>query len=386
MKYPLATETWTDVEKNAAKSVIDSGMCTMGKITQQFEEEFAKFFGSKYAVFSNSGSSANLLAVAALVHKYDLQRGDEVIVPAVSWSTTYYPLQQYGLKLVFVDVNESDFNINVEEIHKAVTDKTRMILAVNLLGMPCNFGAIEHICKSKNIILMEDNCESMGAKYDDRYCGTIGEVGTFSTFFSHHICTVEGGVTVTDDEELYQLMLSIRAHGWTRNLPDENHIENKTGNSFHDSFRFVLPGYNLRNNDVFAAIGLEQLKKLPTIIENRIANWNYLCWALDDSANGYLTLQNSNDHLVTSSWFGFGFIVEEGRDELIAKLIEKGIECRPIVAGNFCKNPVIKYMDYRIVGDLPVANKIDTNGFFIGNNGESFSKEIDYFINLIENN
>jgi len=386
MKYPLATETWTDIEKKVAKDVIDSGMCTMGNITKEFEAKFAEFFGSKYAVFSNSGSSANLLAVAALVHKYNLQRGDEVIVPAVSWSTTYYPLQQYGLKLVFVDVNENDFNIDIDEVTKALTHKTRLIVAVNLLGMSCNFGALEHICKSKNIILMEDNCESMGATYEDKYCGAIGEIGTFSTFFSHHICTVEGGVTVTNDEELYHLMLSIRSHGWTRHLPDNNHIENKTGDSFYDSYRFVLPGYNLRNNDIFAAIGLEQLKKLPELVSKRIENWDYMVCSLQYINVSNLKLQWTNDDRSSSSWFGFGFIYDGDRDSLVKTLTEEGIDTRPIVAGNFCKNPVIQYMNHRIVGDLPIANLIDKQGFFVGNNGSSLSSQIDHFINIISKN
>jgi CDP-6-deoxy-D-xylo-4-hexulose-3-dehydrase len=236
MKYPLATESWGPEEKEIAKSIIDSGKCTMGSYTKQFEKEFAQKMGSKYAIFVNSGSSANLLAVAAFFFRKNglsLKVGDEVIVPAVSWSTTYYPLQQYGLKLKFVDVNIHDFNISVDEIKKAITPNTKAIMAVNILGMPCDFDAIKSLCTENKLILIEDNCESLGAtyttlingKYLNKQCGTFGDVGTTSSFFSHHISTIEGGFCLTDDEELAHIIISLRAHGWLRNLPDKNQYD-----------------------------------------------------------------------------------------------------------------------------------------------------------------
>lgn len=391
MKYPLATETWTSDEKEAAKRVIDSGMCTMGKITQEFEQKFAELVGSKYAVFSNSGSSANLLAVASCVFcEKGLKPGDEVIVPAVSWSTTFYPLHQYGLKLVFVDVDDN-LNIDVENIKDAITDKTRAIMAVNLLGMPCEYESLLSICNDNELILLEDNCESMGAKYNDKQCGTFGEVGTFSTFFSHHICTVEGGITVTNNEEMYHIMLSVRSHGWLRHLPNENRVENKTGDPFVDSFRFVLPGYNLRGNDIFAAIGLEQLGKLDRIIENRRKNAQHLKSRFDGhhgEINGVRIIQNESvmdDISRQSSWFGFAFYCNGiDRKVVVDILMEAGVDCRPIVAGNFCKNPVINFMDHRIHGNLKNADIADRFGFFIGNNGEDLTKEIDYFIDVVK--
>jgi len=362
----------------------------MGKVTKEFEYQFAKKFDSKYAVFSNSGSSANLLAVAALTFcKGGLKPGDEVIVPAVSWSTTYYPLQQYGLKLVFVDIG-LDLNISCDEVEKAITKNTKAIMAVNLLGMPCDFDRLEKICDDHDLFLIEDNCESMGAKFHGKQCGTFGDVGTFSTFFSHHICTVEGGMTVTDNEELYQIMLSVRSHGWTRHLPDINHLENKTGDPFHDSFRFLLPGYNLRNNDVFSAIGIIQLDKLDGIVDQRRKNAEYLNRVFNVDCGGRVNnvvMSQINDCGVAykeSSWFGFSFICDtNNRSNVVKSLMSSNIECRPIVAGNFCKNPVIKYMDHRIVGDLRVANVIDSQGFFIGNNGDDLMKEIDYFIEVL---
>lgn len=391
IKYPLATSTWDDLEKNAAKSVIDSGMCTMGEKTKLFEKEFSKFIKSKYAVFCNSGSSANLLAITALMYRKNgnkLNFGDEVIVPAVSWSTTYYPLHQNRLKIKFVDVDINTLNIDINQIESAITDKTKAIMLVHLLGNPCNMTKILELCKKYNLLLIEDTCESLGATFNNQYCGTFGEIGTFSTFFSHHMATIEGGMCVTNDEELYQIMVSLRAHGWTRGLPDKNFICDKTGDIFEDSFKFILPGYNLRPNEVFSAIGLEQLKKLPEFIKERDINSSIFKNLL---FNYYYGIRNKIiiqkiEEKCKSSWFGFSIILNEelsGKRKQITKiLIDNGIECRPIVAGNFAKNPVINYMDYSIHNTLENSEKIDRDGLFIGNNPEDLSKQLKYFFEI----
>ncbi|MBQ7135593.1 aminotransferase class V-fold PLP-dependent enzyme, partial [Campylobacter sp.] len=214
--YSLASSTWDEKELNAINEVIKSDIFTMGKKVAQFEQDFAKFVGSKYAVMTSSGSTANLIATAALFYTKNnkLQRGDEVIVPAVSWSTTYYPLHQYGLKLKFVDIDLHTLNYDLEALKDAISDKTKMIMCVNLLGNPNDFDAIKTIIGDRNIILLEDNCESMGAEYNGKQAGTFGIMGTFSTFYSHHMATMEGGFVVTDNEELYHILLCLRAHGW----------------------------------------------------------------------------------------------------------------------------------------------------------------------------
>src|SRR5574344_1360500 len=191
MKYELAITSWGQEEKDAAIAVINSGMTTMGKQVQEYEKMFAEKYGRKYGVMVNSGSSANLLAVAALFYtkKNALNKGDEVIVPAVSWATTYYPLYQYGLKLKFVDIDLETLNFDLAALQKAITDKTRLIMAVNLLGNPNDYNAINKMIKGKNILLVEDNCESLGAKFDGKSAGSFGCMGTFSSFFSHHIST-----------------------------------------------------------------------------------------------------------------------------------------------------------------------------------------------------
>lgn len=351
--------------------VIASGVFTMGSNVQTFESDFAKYIGSKHCVMVNSGSSANLLMVAALFYtknpKFKLKRGDEVIVPAVSWSTSYYPLYQYGLKIKFVDVDLYTLNYDLEQLKLAVTDQTRAIMAVNLLGNPNDFARIQQIVGNRNIVLIEDNCESMGATYKGKYAGTFGVMGTFSSFYSHHISTMEGGLIVTDDEEIHQILLSLRAHGWTRNLPKENLVcSAKSDDPFEESFRFVLPGYNVRPLEIEGALGVEQVKRLPTIIAERRKNGQLLQAAVGEHPNLLIQAETGE-----SSWFGFSLVIRPGnsltRKDLVVNLNELGFECRPIVAGNFAKNEVVKYFDSEVHGVLRNAEHIDRNGLFIGN-------------------
>lgn len=370
-KFPLATATWGQEEQDAMQRVISSGMFTMGEHVKAFEHDFSKYIGSKYCVMVNSGSSAILLMCAALFYtknsKLKLKRGDEVIVPAVSWSTTYYPLYQYGLKIKFVDINLETLNYDLGQLESAVTDKTRAIMAVNLLGNPNDFARINQIIGGRDIVLIEDNCESMGAKFEGKHAGTFGVMGGFSSFFSHHISTMEGGLIVTDDEELYQILLSLRAHGWTRNLPKTNLIcGEKSDDPFEESFRFVLPGYNVRPLELEGALGVEQVKRLPGLITARRANGKLLQAALANHPE--IIIQKE---IGESSWFGFSLVIHPNskltRKALVIKLNEIGFECRPIVAGNFAKNEVVKYFNSEIYGVLKNAEHIDQNGLFVGN-------------------
>jgi len=381
VKYPLATSTWGQEEIDAMHRVIASGMYTMGANVQAFEQAFAQYIGSRHCVMVNSGSSANLLMVAALFYTKNaalqLQRGDEVIVPAVSWSTTYYPLYQYGLKIRFVDIDLNTLNYDLDQLEQAITDKTRAIMAVNLLGNPNDFGRIQQMITNRNIVLIEDNCESMGASYQGKKAGTFGVMGSFSTFFSHHISTMEGGMIVTDDEELYQILLSLRAHGWTRNLPKQNLVcGEKSDDPFEESFRFVLPGYNVRPLEMEGAIGIEQVKKLPGIISARQANGKVFQAAMADHPDVII-----QQEVGESSWFGFSLVIRPGskltRPVLVNKLNDLGFECRPIVAGNFAKNEVVKYFDSETPFPLNNATHIDGNGLFVGNHHYEISEAID---------
>ena len=375
--YSLASDSWDELEVNAINDVIKSNRYTMGSKVRQFENEFSKFFDVKYSLMLNSGSSANLLAIASLIidEETDLNQGDEVIVPAVSWSTTFSPISQYGLKLRFVDIDLNTLNIDENLIENAITKKTKAIFAVNLLGNSCNFKKLKDLCDKYNLLLLEDNCESLGAKYDNKFTGTIGNVGTFSFFFSHHMQTMEGGMLVTNNKKTYELANSMRAHGWIRDLPDDNSLFKKTGDNFEDSFKFITPGYSIRPLEMSGAIGSVQLRKISNFIDNRREN-----------AKFFNELFKSNENIIIqretgeSSWFGFSIVLKNKflgkRSEVLKKLSNANIETRPIVAGNFTKNPTIKYMDHTISGELKNAEYIDENGFFVGNDHRDLKSRI----------
>jgi len=370
-RFPLATSSWGAEEYAAMAGVIASGRFTMGEQVAAFERDFARYTGSRHCVMVNSGSSANLLMVAALTYSKNetlrLKPGDEVIVPAVSWPTTYYPLHQYGLRLKFVDIDLETLNYDLAALAEAITPRTRALMVVNLLGNPNDFDALATLTRGRDIVMLEDNCESMGATFGGRQAGSFGVMGSYSSFFSHHISTMEGGMVVTDDEELYHLMLSLRAHGWTRNLPKHNRVcGTKSDDPFEESFRFVLPGYNLRPLEMSGALGIEQVKRLPALVAARRVNGAALQAALQDHPR--LMIQRE---IGQSSWFGFSLMIRPGvqreRRELVAALEQAGFECRPIVAGNFAKNEVVRYFDHEIHGELRNAETLDRSGLFVGN-------------------
>lgn len=383
IKYGLSNDTWDESEINAAHKVIDSRLFTMGSNVSQYEKAFAEKFGAKYAVMSNSGSSANLLTMAALLYSGRLNRGDEVLVTAVSWSTTYFPISQMGFKIRFVDINLGTLNVDVDALEAAITPATKAIMLVNLLGNPNEFDRLQAICDKYGLIMLEDNCESMGAMWKDSCAGTIGLIGSFSTYYSHHLCTMEGGMNVTNDEELYHYMLSIRSHGWTRHLPKESTIYTKLEDPFYESFNFIMPGFNVRPIEIEAAAGIEQLKKLDGFIEQRRKNALLFKERIAKETN-FLTQQETGK----SSWFGFAIILPEEiksqRNAFTTALRENGIEVRPIVAGNFAKQKALKYLDYSISGELKNADYIHENGFFVGNHSIEMTDHIDLLLDVLK--
>lgn len=308
----------------------------MGEKTSAFEKAFASYIGTKYAVACNSGSSANLLMVAAYTLRYG--RGT-VIVPAVGWATSYSPFQQYGWRLVFLDIDRETLNYRPVDLWYAV-DKydDPLILAVNLLGNPNDFYAFP-----RKVHILEDNCESLGAEYDNKKAGSFGLMASHSTFFSHHICTMEGGVVTTNNEYLYQMLLCLRSHGWTRSLPEKNLLNAKV-----ESFNFILPGYNVRPTEMQCAIGLKQLEKLPKLIEARREN----------ASKFPLKTQKETGK---SSWFGFAVFGDD------VERVSKVCETRPVVTGNFLRSPSIKFYDYEVFGKIENADYIHDNACFIGN-------------------
>jgi CDP-6-deoxy-D-xylo-4-hexulose-3-dehydrase len=334
----------------------------------------------------SSGSAANLIATAALFYTKNpmLKRGNEVIVPAVSWSTTYFPLQQYGLKLKFVDIDLDTLNYDLDALESAITSNTKMIMTVNLLGNPNDFDVIDNLIKDRNIFILEDNCESMGAEYKGRKTGTFGIMSTFSTFFSHHIATMEGGFVTTENEELYHILLSLRAHGWTRDLPQKNHVSNKSDDWFEESFKFVLPGYNVRPVEISGAVGIEQLKKLPLFLRQRMENAKLFIKFFKHHSDFIIQKDISK-----SSWFGFSLIIKPTsrikRKDVIRKLKENQIDCRPIVANNFTKNEVMKYFDYEVHQKLINADYLHENGFFVGNSHVCLKDELNLLLDTLDN-
>jgi CDP-6-deoxy-D-xylo-4-hexulose-3-dehydrase len=378
MFYELAAPTWGTEEIDAAKAVIDSGYYTMGANVKAFEQEFADYFGAKYGIMVNSGSSANLVAVAAMAYQKDrpLQRGDEVIVPVISWATTYHPLQQYGLKLRFVDVELETLNIDVAQLEKALTPKTRAIVAVSILGNPAALDVIRAFADTYGLMLLEDNCESMDAELNGKMAGTFGHLNTFSFFFSHHISTMEGGMILTDDTELAHLCRAMRAHGWTRDLPEDTPVYQRKSNDHFEAYRFILPGYNVRPLEIEAAIGREQLKKLPDFTAQRRKNL-----ALFQELFGKderLIIQRENGK---SSAFSFTVILNPtlnpDRKKVFAALSEADIGFRIITGGNFLRHDVVKFYDYDVVGGaVPNADIAHDFGFFVGNHPFDLSPQI----------
>ncbi|RJF77410.1 DegT/DnrJ/EryC1/StrS family aminotransferase [Azospirillum cavernae] len=378
MFYELAATTWGSEEIAAIDRVVASGRFTMGEQVAAFEREFADYFGVKHGIMVNSGSSANLIAVAALAYKKErpLQRGDEVIVPAISWATTYHPLQQYGLKLRFVDVELDTLNIDVSKLEQALTPRTRAIVPVSILGNPAALDVIRAFADAHGLYVLEDNCESMDAELNGKKAGTFGDLNTFSFFFSHHISTMEGGMVLTDDLELGHLCRSMRAHGWTRDLPHNTPLYERTASDHFEAYRFILPGYNVRPLEMEGAIGREQLKKLPTLTAARRKNMALFqeLFAGDDR----FIIQRENG---VSSCFSFTIILNPAhkpdREKVFAALKEADIGFRIITGGCFLRHDVLKYYDYDTVGAIENAFTAHDLGFFVGNHPFDLTPQIE---------
>lgn len=374
-KYPLAVNTWNNQEINAIKKLLKSQKLTYGKNVKRFEQVFSKFTGFKYSVMVNSGSSANLLMFQSILYKKEyknfLKKNDEVIVPAVSWSTSYYPINQSGLKIKFVDIDKDTFNYDLDKLSKSITNKTKIILLVSVLGNPNNISKIKEIIKKKKrkILLLSDNCEALGARYKMKHVGKESLMSTFSSYFSHHISTIEGGIVCTDDKEIYHILLSLRSHGWTRDLPKKNYVTKyKSKDEFKETFNFVLPGYNLRPTEINAVAGIIQLKKINKFLTIRRLNSKYYKNFLNN--NKYFNIQKEIEN---SSWFGFSIILKSKYYKKFFELRKNfkkiGIETRPIISGNFANQLVTKkYLKYNIPNRLQNADIIDKYGLMFGNN------------------
>lgn len=377
--YPLVVPTFGSEEVKEALDSLLSSYVTMGKKCQRFESDFSKYIGTKHGLLVNSGSSANLIALSILSSpeiNNPIKPGDEIITPAITWSTTVFPIYNIGAIPVFIDCDPTSMTIDIDQIEKAISSKTKAIMPVHLLGNPCNMEKIMEIAHENNLYVIEDCCEAHGAKIGDKMVGSYGDLSTFSFFFSHHISTIEGGILLSNNDSFINIGKSVRAHGWIRERTDKQEFINKYSN-YDPRFLFVHSGYNLRPTEIQGAFGIHQLPKLNEFVSIRTAAAHFLIENLKKFDN-YLILPKFLKNL-QQSWFGFAIIVKKDapftRKEFSHYLEEHGVENRPIMGGNFVKQPVSKSQRYRTINNLPNSQLIFENGIFLGLNHRS-TKEL----------
>ncbi len=351
---------------------------TKGRVTLNYETRWSDWLGVKHSTFVNSGSSANLLMLAALIEAGDISPGDSVIVPAVSWATDLSPVMQLGLKPILCDCNLEDFSVDIEHFKSLIVEsKVKAAIVVPLLGFVPEMEKIVKICNDSGVILLEDCCESLGSRFEgDSKLGTFGVMSTFSTYFGHHISTIEGGMVCTSDSKYDNILKSIRSHGWSRDWTSEEqeaHREAWGISEFDSLYTFYYSGFNVRSTDLQAFIGLNQLDKLDGIVEAR--NKNYLTYLR------LLGLENTSRHF--NSNFAFP-LVNSNRDAIAKALSEEGIECRPLVCGSMSKQPFYlkKYPDE--VNHLPNAERVRTYGMYLPNHHLLTEKDIERVCNVVK--
>jgi CDP-6-deoxy-D-xylo-4-hexulose-3-dehydrase len=388
VRLPLHVPSFGADEVNEALDCLLSTRVTMGDKVRRFEALWAEYLGVAQAVMVNSGSSANLVAAAALVNPAFPRRlspGDEVIVPAVAWSTTYFPLVNVGLVPVLVDVDLDTFTIDPEAAARAVGPRTRALMPVHLLGNACDMTALGALAARHDLLVVEDTCEAHGARFEGRMAGTFGAMGTFSFYFSHHISTIEGGMVVTDDPDLADLARMLRAHGWTRDVRKKPTIANAP---IDERFLFVNLGYNFRPMELQGAFGLHQVAKLEPFIKARRDNVEFWNSGVRRYARWLRECPGRDTNGSRSVWFGYPISVRPDapftRDELVRFLEHKHIETRPIMAGNFRDQPAIQLFPHRIAGPLPNAELIMRQSFFIGNHHAITERDRAYVLECID--
>jgi CDP-6-deoxy-D-xylo-4-hexulose-3-dehydrase len=359
----------------------------MGEKVQKFERMFADYVGVKNAVMVNSGSTANLLALSILTNPVinsRIQKGEEIITPAITWSTTVFPIINVNAMPVLVDVDPDTYTIDTTEIEKTITDKTRAIMPVHILGNPCNMKEIMEIAEEHDLFVVEDCCEAHGAEFNGKKVGSFGDISTFSFFFSHHISTIEGGMVLTNNEEYAELAKSLRAHGWIRELKNRNEIAKKY-KEIDARFLFINSGYNVRPTEIQGAFGIHQIKKLDKFIEIRRNNARYWTEKLKVYSD-YLLLpeeRKGTKHV----WFGYPITVKPiapfTRKDFVDFLEQKGIETRPVMAGNIAEQPAMKLFKYRKADELNNSKIIMRNSFFFGNHQGIGKVEREYIADCI---
>ena len=369
-KIPLAVPQFGSDEVIESVESLISTWVTMGKKVKTFESQFKDYVGQKDALMVNSGSSANLLALSALSSpNFDnrIKQGDEVVCPAVTWSTSVYPILNVGAKPVLVDVDLNTLNVLPETIENAITPRTKAIMAVHLMGNPCQTDKIKQIADKREINLIEDCCEAHGAKIGNKSVGSFGICSTFSFFLSHHITTVEGGMVLTNNDTIFDIATAQRAHGWIREMRNADKIA-KEFPDVDKRFLFYETGFNLRPTEIQGAFGIHQMKKLDGFVKirrNIAKEWNESLNEFKD----YLILPEERNG-TTHSYFAYPITIKENapfsRKEITEFLESKLIETRPIAGGNLTEQPSAKLYDHKVDGDLGCSKIIMKNSFFIG--------------------
>lgn len=392
VEVPLSENNFGAEEHAALNAVMRSGNLTMGSRCAEFEQRFAEFLGVKHAVFVNSGSSANLLALFAVASMDVPQRWphrrlepkSEVIVPAVTWPTTVWPIVQAGAIPVFIDCDPLTLQMRTSELASAITNHTRAIIPTHVLGNVCDMETILSLAEQHNLWVLEDTCESLGAQIGDRYAGTLGDIGTFSFYFSHHISTVEGGMVVADNDDVAGLLRCLRSHGWSRALPDDVEFRNENPHIDPD-FLFVTTGFNVRPTEFNAALGLIQLTRLSQFNEARIKianDWDAALQPLIQS--GVIAVMNRGP-ASKAVHFAYPVLCQSrlARDELRRHLHESGIETRPVISGNLCRQPAMRNIEHRIASKLSGADEIAAHGLYWGLNPTMTPSKINYVIEKV---
>lgn len=354
---------------------------TKGDLTTQFENKWSEWLGVKYSVFVNSGSSANLAAIYSLILSKKL-KNQKIVVPSVSWVTTVTPAIQLGLQPIMCECDPNNLGLNLTHLEEIIkTENPSAIILVHVLGLPNHMSEIVNLCKKNNIILIEDTCEAIGSKYQNKKVGTFGDLSTFSFYFGHHISTIEGGMISTNDESLYHILLSIRSHGWDRDLPEQEQKklrEKYEINDFRSLYTFYYPGFNLRSTDLQAFIGLNQLNKLDQIVVNR--NKNYIRYK-NEIKNSFWEISEPDGSYVSN--FSFP-IITKNINKLVESLQKNQIECRPLICGSINEHPFW----YELYGksDLPISKNIHEYGLYLPNNHQMNEEEIDKVIKIVNEN
>ena len=382
IKYPLAKETINDEDVNALCEWLKSyPRLTKGNLTVQVEKDWAEYIGTKYAVFNNSGSSANLLMVAAAV-QCGLIPNKKIVVPSVGWVTTISPAIQLGLEPIMCGSDKNTFGIDLDQLEKICErERPDAVIFVQVLGVPHYKERLLSLKDKYGFVLLEDACAALGARYaDGTMVGTVGDMSSFSFYFGHQLSTIEGGMVNVNNKELYDMLLMLRSHGWAKDLDKETYDDMMLKNGvddFHSPFTFFIPGYNLRSTDLQAFLGIRQIKKAAWASENR--NKNHVLYA--EKLRGYVEFQEWGDSYPVSISFGAIADSTEHRREIVNRLVDNGIETRIFSAGNLGRHPFWTNL-YDEFEDRQ-SDKIHSRGFFVPNYPELTEEEIDFICDVI---